>query len=65
MKAKVTIYKSFDGEPREFTKEWNEDDFRQFLNDEGAYLDRLAKVLEERGKESDSFTVTYTVSLTK
>ena len=64
MKAKVIIDKSFD-DSKEFTKVWNEDDFRQFLNDEGAYLDRLAKVLEERGNENDGFTVTYTVSLTK
>lgn len=64
MKAQIIITKSFD-EPSEFTKSWCNGDFKEFLNDEGDYLDRLAKVLEEKGKDYDSFTVTYTVTLKK
>lgn len=64
MKAKVTITKSFD-KGKEFTKEWEPKDFAEFFADEGEYLDRLGNSLLEHGNKGDSFTVTYTVELTK
>ena len=64
MKAKVVVTKTFDDE-NEFSKEWQDGDFEDFFKDEGEYLDRLAKITEDKGKAGDCFVVTYTVSLVK
>lgn len=62
MKASVKIGKSFD-DGRSFKKDYEGGDFLEFFKDEGKYLDRLANILEDKGKSGDSFTVTYTVTL--
>ena len=64
VKAEITITKTFD-ESRSFSKTWEVHDFEQFLKEEGEYLDRLAKTLEEKGKANEGFTVTYTVTASK
>ena len=64
MKATVKIKKTFD-DGKEFSKEWDNGDFKEFFNDEGEYLDRLAGVVSDRGEIGEGFTVTYTVILTK
>lgn len=64
MKAKVVIEKSFD-EGQEFGKAWMPNDFAEFFRDEGEYLDRLCDIMEGKGDEKDSFTVTYTVTVIK
>ena len=64
MKANITITKSFD-DGKAFSKEWEQGDFEEFLKDEGEYLDRLANTVKEHGRNGYSFTVTYTVTLTK
>ena len=63
-KAKVIIYKSFD-ESKEFTKEWQDGDFKDFFEAEGEYLDRLSDTLKEKGKSGDAFAVTYIVTVEK
>lgn len=64
MKATVTIEKSFD-EGKNFTKQYEFGDFEEFFDDEGMYLDKLAKVTIEKGKNGDGFTITYTVTVIK
>lgn len=64
MKAVVTIDKSFD-EGKQFSKEWEAKDFEEFFRDEGKYLDNLSFILNLKGEPKDSFTVTYTVTVTK
>lgn len=63
MVAKVDIRKSFD-DGRGFLKDWENGDFEQFFKVEGQYLDKLAVIMEEHAKEGDTFTVTYTVTVT-
>lgn len=63
MKAKVKIQKSFD-DGKEFSKEWEKNDFREFFDEEGEYLDRLCDTLHTRGKAGERFTVTYTITVT-
>ena len=63
MKAKVAITKSFD-EGKEFSKEWAQNDFEEFFIEEGQYLDRLCNTMTEHGKKDESFTMTYTVTVT-
>lgn len=62
MKATITINKSFD-ESKEFSKEWRNGDFCEFMKEEGEYLDRLSKSCENRTETGKLFTVTYTVTL--
>lgn len=62
LKAKVVIDKSFD-ESKEFTKEWQDGDFKEFFKDEGEYLDRLSKLADGRKEVGKLFTVTYTVTV--
>lgn len=64
MKASVRIDKSFD-ETRTFRKEWQSGDFREFLETEGGYVDGLCKIAEDKGKEGQGFTITYTITVTK
>lgn len=64
MKAQITIEKSFD-ETRTFTKEYETGDFAEFLTEEGIYCDNLAKILNTKGKDQNSFQIIYTVTLTK
>ena len=64
MKAKVEIKKSFD-DGKVFNKEWEHNDFREFFEGEGDYLDNLSAILFTQGKTGDKFTVTYTVTVTK
>lgn len=64
MKANIEIKKSFDT-TAEFSKEWEKGDFEKFLSLEGEYLDRLGKTTEVKGDKGDSWTVTYTITLTK
>lgn len=64
MKATIIIEKSFDN-GSEFTKVWEDGDFEEFLADEGEYLDRLGRTLEDKGVSGDSFTVVYRVNLEK
>ena len=64
MKAKVEIEKSFD-KGKSFSKTWGKGDFKEFFNDEGKYLDNLCDILADKGKDGESFTVTYTVTVTK
>lgn len=63
IKAKVTIGKSFD-HGRAFRKEWSKGDFEEFFQKEGKYCDKLARVAELHGEPGESFTVTYTVTVT-
>lgn len=66
MKATVKIEKSFDDEVSEFNKKNLEGgDLREFLDDEGEYLERLVKMMEKHGKKGDAFEVVYTVTVTK
>lgn len=64
MKATVEIEKSFD-EGKRFSKDYKPGDLFEFMVEEGAYLDRLAAVLSDKGKPGESYTVTYTVKVTK
>ena len=64
MKAVVTIEKTFD-DGEKFMKKWTNGDFHDFFVGEGDYLDRLSKMLEDKGDEGDSFAVTYSVTVTK
>lgn len=65
VKAKVKIEKSFEDEVREFEKEWADGDYEEFFQLEGAYLDRLCKILIEHGKIAEGYTVTYTITTAK
>ena len=65
MKGTVVIEKSFD-ETREFRKQLEDGDFKEFFEEEGDYLDRLVMMAEEwkrRGNSGGRFTVTYTVTV--
>lgn len=64
MRAKVVIKKTFD-DAKEFGKNWEKGDFRNFFEEEGEYLDKLCDTLGDKGKEGDEFTVTYTVTVVK
>lgn len=64
MKAEVKIEKSFDN-GKKFNKEYEQRDFFKFFRDEGLYLDCLCATMENKGKTGESFTVTYTVTVTK
>ena len=64
MDAKIEITKSFD-DAKEFSKVWEKGDFEEFLKDEGNYLDRLGTITEGKGKNGESWTVTYKITLTK
>lgn len=66
MKATVKIEKSFDKGVAEFSKtNTKSGDLRTFFDDEGEYLERLNETLRKHGKTGDSFTVVYTVTITK
>ena len=60
MKILIDVSKSFD-DNTEYFKDWNEGALEKFLRQEGVYIDTLAKALEE-GK---SFTITYSINITK
>lgn len=64
MKAEVTIKKSFD-DGQWFGKEWEQGDFKEFFEEEGAYIDRLCTIAESKAKEGEDFTITYVVTVTK
>ena len=64
MKAMVKVTKSFD-DGKAFSKEWKHGDFQKFFGEEGEYLDKLAGIVEERGKRLEGYTVTYAVTVTK
>ena len=63
MKAHIKQEKSFDKESH-FVKEIKTGDMKKFFTLEGEYLERLCKIMEERGESGDKFTVTYTVEVT-
>ena len=63
MKAHIKQEKSFDKDCH-FVKEIKVGDMKDFFSLEGEYLERLCKIMEERGKKGDKFTVTYTVEVT-
>lgn len=65
MKALVEIEKSFDDEGSRFAKTYEAGDFKEFFKAEGGYLDNLSATAEKHGKAGDTFTVTYTVTVTK
>lgn len=64
MKATVRIEKSFD-DGKQFAKDWEYGDFKEFFEAEGGYLDRLGSIMKKVAKSDDEFVVTYTVTLTK
>mgnify|MGYP003305767757 CR=1 FL=1 len=48
MKAMVVIDKSFD-DSASFAKEWEFGDMKEFMSDEGKYLDELCLTLDDKG----------------
>lgn len=64
MKAQVKIDKTFD-ESTSFKKEWSPEDFKRFFEEEGAYIDRLCQINQDKGSTGDGFTITYTVTVQK
>lgn len=64
MKATVRIEKSFD-DGKQFAKDWEYGDFKEFFEAEGEYLDRLGNIMESKAEHGEQFVVTYTVTLTK
>ena len=64
MIAQIVIENSF-GEAKQFNKEYEVGDFKKFLNDEGEYIDKLAGILKEKGKNKDAFCIVYTVTLSR
>lgn len=62
MKGNVKIEKSFD-KTTEFSKELENGDFKQFMTEEGEYLDSLVSTMKEHAKPGEGFTVTYTVTV--
>lgn len=64
MKARVVIQKTFD-DGKEFSKEWEQGDFKEFFSKEGVYLDTLSDILNRRGLAGDEFTITYIAKLVK
>lgn len=64
MRAEVNITKSFDY-GKTFTKDWKKGDFEEFFAHEGKYLDRLGRIAEVHGEPGETFTVTYTITVTR
>lgn len=64
MKATIKIEKSFDG-TQEFSKEWENGDIELFMKLEGEYVDKLCKVIVEKGHEGDDFEIIYKIKVTK
>lgn len=62
--ARVEIVKSFD-DGRKLSKEWSMGDLKKFFDEEGEYLDKLAKVTEEHGKPGNGYAIAYMVIVTK
>lgn len=62
MIGKVNIEKSFDNS-KLFSKSLEPGDFKKFFTDEGVYLDKLVGIMEDKAKDGDEFTVTYTVTV--
>lgn len=62
--ARVEIVKSFD-DGRKLIKEWGMGDLKKFFEEEGEYLDKLAKITEEHGEPGDGYAITYMVMVTK
>ena len=64
MIGNVLIQKSFDKTVK-FSKELENGDFKQFMTEEGEYLDSLVNTMKENAKPGEEFTVTYTVTVKK
>ncbi len=65
MKATVSIGKSFGIDNPDFSKEWEDGDFKQFFNDEGEYLDKLCEIVASKGIGGEGFEIVYKVKVTK
>lgn len=64
MLARVNIDKTFD-DGKAFKKEYAGGDFLTFFTEEGEYLDRLCGIMTDKAAPGESFTVTYTVTVSK
>lgn len=64
VKVGVEVDKTFDL-GKLYSKDWKDGDLEEFFKGEGEYLDRLAKVLDNKGRTGDIYTVTYTVTVSK
>lgn len=62
--ATVEIVKSFD-DGRKLSKKWGMGDLKKFFEEEGEYMDKLAKVTDEHGEPGDSFVITYMIIVAK
>jgi guanylate kinase len=65
IKAKIEIIKNFDDNEMEYQKEWKKGDFEEFFKLEGEYMDKLAQIVEEHGKENQKAILTITVEIKK
>lgn len=63
MKAKITVDKSFD-DLCVFKKDIIPGDLKEFFNEEGKYLERLASATRQHGESGDEWSITYTVTVT-
>lgn len=62
MKATVYVEKSFDDDIGEYSKEYEDGDFKEFFASEGDYLDRLCEILKH-GEAGEGFTVNFAVTV--
>ena len=65
IKAKVEIIKNFDDNEMEYQKDWKMGDFEEFFRAEGEYMDKLAQIVEEHGKEEQKAILTITIEIKK
>ncbi len=65
IKAKVEIIKNFDDNEMEYQKDWENGDFEEFFRLEGEYMDKLAQIVEEHGKENQKAILNITIEIKK
>ena len=66
MKATVKIEKSFDVTGKtEFSMEWEKGAFHEFFEDAGISLDAFTESTARHATRGESFTITFTVNVTK
>lgn len=63
--GKLIIMKSFDDDIVDLTKTLEDGDFEEAFQKEGAYLDKLVKVLKEKASSGEGFSASFIVTATK
>lgn len=62
MNARITVEKSFDV-GRAYSKEIIPGDLKEFFDEEGQYLERLAEATRKHAKSGEEWSMTYTVTV--